>query len=193
MEYPDKVTSIAIQFAGFVARIQSMGITVSYHVGNHDPWHSSFFVNRLDGKLFRSPARRELCSRRAYLSHGDETVPRPLSGRIARYFMRNQLWYRAYTMILPSSLGQRIPAWVSRKYAGLEPRPATVQALRNAALEILDASEIDLVVFGHAHQTASELTASGQYVNSGSWLLSRSFIEIKKDSVRIRLFEKETG
>ena len=191
MEYPSNISGYALQFSGLLKTLLKKGINVSYHVGNHDPWHSSFFSGILGNNLYFAPVRRKLSSRQAYLSHGDEASTYNYRGRIARYFMRSTFWYRTYTTVLPSTAGQKIPAWISRKFAGLEPRQKTIDNLKYAAHEILGNSNVDLVLFGHAHQSVSELTSDGQYVNTGSWLLSRSYVEISEESVNIRLYSNE--
>ena len=191
MEYPNDISMLTTQFANLLKSYQKQGITVSYHVGNHDPWHSTFFRRQLNDNLFLAPVKREIYTKRAYLSHGDEVSSYTLRGRVARYFMRSPFWYRLYTMILPPDVGQKIPAWISRKYAGLSPRQETIDGLKYPAFEILNTSDFDLVLFGHAHQSASELTSDGQYINTGSWLLNRSYIEISEQSVTVRLYSNQ--
>jgi len=191
MEYPNKTSAIASQFADLLRNYQAKGITVSYHVGNHDPWHSTFFKEQLNDNLFLAPVKREIYSKKAYLSHGDEASSRNIRGRVSRYFMRSNFWYRVYTTVLPAGIGQRIPAWISRKYAGLTPRQETIDDLKYAAHEILNMSEVDLVLFGHAHQSVSELTFDGHYINTGSWLLNRSYVEISEQSVDVRLYSDQ--
>ncbi len=191
MEYPGNLPVLATKFADLLESYQTRGIAVSYHVGNHDPWHSTFFMKRLNGNLYQAPLTREIYTKKTYLSHGDEASSNNFRGRVARYFMRSTFWYRVYTTLLPSGIGQKIPTWISRKYAGLNPRQETIDSLRYAAHEILNTSEVDLVLFGHAHQSACELTSDGQYINAGSWLLNRSYVEISEQSVDVRLYSKQ--
>ena len=192
MEFVGRLPDIAVKMVELIDELQSKGILVSYHVGNHDPWHKSFFYDRLEGRLYHAPQTRQIGERLVYLSHGDEADEYSVFGRFARRIMRSEWSYRLYTSVIPYKWGQQLPQFLSRKYAGLAPESATIKALHLAGLEVLNASEIDLVLFGHAHQSTTDVSVNGQYVNTGSWLLNRSYVELTEDSVRVRLFNSKT-
>ena len=192
IEFTGNLPEIAIRFSTLIADMQSIGIAVSYHVGNHDPWHKNYFDKQLDGRLYRKPRTRRIGKRMVYLSHGDESETRSIFGSLARSIMRSDLSFTLYTALLPNRFGQRLPQWVSRKFSGLGPDPTTIQALHLSGLEILDSTDVDLVIYGHAHQSTTDISIGGQYVNTGSWLLSRSYAELTNDSIQIKLYSVDT-
>jgi UDP-2,3-diacylglucosamine hydrolase len=188
LEFENNISDITREISEVIVGLQSRDIRVSYHVGNHDAWHKNYFDKLLHGRLYRKPHTRRIGSRKVYLSHGDEAEKYSLSGRIIRQIMRSDLSFKLYTALLPSKMGQRIPQQISRKKAGLAPESSTIEALYLAALEILDSSDVDLVIYGHAHQSSTDVSIGGQYINTGSWLLNRSYVELTEDSVRVRLY-----
>jgi UDP-2,3-diacylglucosamine hydrolase len=188
LEFENNIPDITREVGELLKDLQSRDIRVSYHAGNHDAWHKTYFDELLHGRLYRKPHTRKIGSRKVYLSHGDEAEKYSLSGRFFRQIMRSDLSFKMYTSLLPSKIGQRIPQQISRKKAGLSPDSSTIEALHLSAREILDFSDIDLVIYGHAHQSSTDVSVGGQYVNTGSWLLSRSYVELTEDSVRVRLY-----
>ena len=44
----------------------------------------------------------------------------------------------------------------------------------------------DAVIFGHTHHAGeAELETGGRYINSGSWMLGRTFVEVKEGGIRL--------
>lgn len=177
MEYRLRIDSEVSYLRPVVVEAKSRNVTLSYHVGNHDPWHLDFFEDQLGFNLVTQPLIRMLFGRQVYLSHGDEEDVRGFRSRFARHLMRTPIYYNLYRLI-PSRAGQAIPRWVSRKYADPRPNELTIDRLKVAASKILKSEKIDCVIFGHSHQQTHVADRNGDYFNTGSWFIDLSYLEI---------------
>jgi len=182
MEYESRIDSEVSHLRPIVDEARSQNVSLSYHVGNHDPWHLSFMEDQLGIKLVTRPLVRTLSGRQVYLSHGDEEDVRGFRSRFARHLMRTAIYYNLYRL-LPARIGQAIPRWISRKYADPRPNEATIERLKVAASDILESKQIDYVIFGHSHQQSHNTFRTGEYFNTGSWFIDLSYLEIMPNTV----------
>ena len=189
LEYPRSIQAVADMVAPLFRTLIERGVDVHYHIGNHDLWHLDHFSIRVGVHLHQKPVVRVLFDRRYYFSHGDEEDLGRGLARLAQQIMRHPLSYRLYRMILPANLGQALPEWVSRCFATSESKLATMQSLLVASEAVLKSDDIDVVVLGHSHSVTRIETTDGTYLNTGSWWLKRSFLEISPSGDRLRIWE----
>ncbi|GMQ81140.1 MAG: hypothetical protein BMS9Abin05_0571 [Rhodothermia bacterium] len=182
MEYKSKIDPEVSYLRSIVDEARSQNVSLSYHVGNHDPWHLDYMEDRLGFNLVTRPLVRTLSGRQVYLSHGDEEDVRGFRSRFARHLMRTAIYYNLYRL-LPAGIGQTLPRWISRKYADPRPNAYTIERLKIAASDILESKKVDCVIFGHSHQQSHSTFRTGDYFNSGSWFIDLSYLEILQDTV----------
>lgn len=190
MEYPKVTDSCVTLLRPLFEELQFRKVIVTYHVGNHDPWHLTCFQSEFGITVLHAPIRRTVNRRNYYLSHGDKEANRGLYTRIARHFMRSPVYYRLYRKVLPAQMGQDLPRWVSRKYASLHVNNDTVRTLQGAASQILLSEEIDIVIMGHCHEQSKETLLGGHYYNSGSWYVDLSYLEIRPNTVILKKWKE---
>jgi len=183
MEYPGRPDPV-VEILRQVIELPSLrGVRFSYHVGNHDAWHLSYFEDAFGIRVFHEPVVRQFSGRDTYLSHGDEEDAGRLWSRILRHFMREDLYFRLYRTLIPAFLGQRLPRFVSRKWGRSTVREETALALRGAARRILQSGAAEVVVFGHSHRQEEMNWQEGCYYNVGSWFEDLSYLQVWPNSI----------
>lgn len=192
MEYKSRIDSEVCFLRPIVEEARSQNVSLSYHVGNHDPWHLNFMESQLGFKLVTKPLQRSLHGRQVYLSHGDEEDVRGLRSKLFRHLMRTDVYYKMYRL-LPAKIGQTIPRWISRKYADPRPNSSTIEHLRRAASDILESNQVDCVIFGHSHQQSLDSFQNGDYFNTGSWFIDLSYLEILPNKIERRRWQNADG
>ena len=191
LEYPNTTVPAVEIIRPLLEELLFRNVIVTYHVGNHDPWHLSFFKTEFAISVVEGSVKRIVNRRHVYLSHGDKEAKRGLGASISRHFMRTPIYYRIYRWVLPAKIGQRLPEWVSRKYANPQINRRTVQSLRAAAARILHSEDIDTVIMGHCHEQSDENMLGGHYYNSGSWFVDLSYLEIRPNTVLTEKWKRE--
>lgn len=190
MEYPKVTDSRVTLLRPLLEELQFRNVIVTYHVGNHDPWHLTFFQSEFGITVLHAPTQRTINRRNYYLSHGDKEANRGLVVRISRHFMRSPIYYLLYRKVLPAQMGQELPRFVSRKYASLHANNDTIRKLQKAASQILLSDEIDIVIMGHCHEQSKEAFFGGHYYNSGSWYVDLSYLEIRPNTVVLKKWKQ---
>lgn len=183
LEYPNSVQSTALQLVPVIRGLLDRRIAVHYHVGNHDPWHLSFFSETIGIPVYFQPVVREIGGRSIYFSHGDEE---DIGGRLSRgirQIVRSGFSYRLYRLVLPARLGQWLPEWVSRRHSSSMVKLKTVIDLAGGAGRILRSTGCDALIFGHSHLHVRSETSDGLYVNTGSWCVDGSYVEITSEGI----------
>ena len=180
IEYRHLVPKSAPRLAGAVAGLSDRGVRVLYAVGNRDPWHLDYVETELGATLLRRPTRIETDGLGVYLAHGDRHARRGPAGPSSfQPLSRAPLMARLYRMGLPGDAGFGLARWVARRYGSDgAPTPAEVGALEAAAADVLGRPDVDVVAFGHVHQTALRSLPGGTYLNPGYWFGDRTFARL---------------
>ncbi len=180
IEYRHLVPKSAPRLAGAVAGLADAGVRVLYAVGNRDPWHVDYVETGLGATLLRRPTRIETDGLGVYLAHGDRHARRRPAGPSSfQPLLRAPMMARLYRMGLPGDAGFGFAQWVARRFGSDgAPTPDEVDVLERAATDILARPDIDVVAFGHVHQTALRSLPGGTYLNPGYWFGDRTFARI---------------
>jgi len=164
-------------------RIVDAGVPVTLMGGNHDWWGGSYLRDEIGVEFLQEPVVRDIAGRRTFLAHGDGLGRGDLAYRMLRAVLRGKPTRWAFGM-LPPSVGDRIACGVSRTENKWE-EWGERQGERSAALEewaeakLRADRELELIILGHTHRPAvREVTAGRWYVNTGDWVVHRSYLTL---------------
>ncbi len=185
IEYRALVPRGFVRFQALLAQWTDRGVPVTYLVGNHDPWHRDYFAQELGvGVVFDEHVER-LDGRRVYLNHGDGLAPGDRVYRHLKPWLRHPVPVWIYRTVLPADAGFRLARWVSRRFGGQPPDPATRDAFRRHARHVLNHTAADLVVMGHSHLPDLQRWPEGAYLNTGCWHTGRTFGCLDKNGPKL--------
>ncbi len=176
IEYRHLVPKQAIRLLARLGSLVDAGCSVTYVVGNRDPWHVDFLERELGVRLVREGYTQEAPWGRTYIAHGDGHVPAERNYNRLRPLLRSPLMARLYRMGLPGDSAFAFARWFAQRF-GTDgaPNPRVTSALRNRAATVIEAGDADLVVLGHAHAGECIRIGSGAYLNPGYWFADRTF------------------
>jgi UDP-2,3-diacylglucosamine hydrolase len=164
--------------------IVDSGVPITLVGGNHDWWGGRFLREEIGIEFLQEPTIRQVAGKRTLLAHGDGLGKGDLRYLMLRSVLRGSATRWAFGM-LPPSVGDRIARGVSRTEHKWEEwgerQQSRVRALEEwAATRLRADTELELIVLGHTHQPHIREVTSGQwYVNSGDWVLHRSYLTLE--------------
>jgi len=176
--------------AAELARL-SRKIPVLMTGGNHDRWGDSFWERDV-GVRFSSESLRFTVAGRAGLAlHGDGIAEQHWGGRVMHRITRNPLTAFVFRS-LPPDLGFRLVDRMSTRLADSTRDQAILdraaQRQQAWALERLGRDPgVQLLVMGHTHRPALEVTATGAtYLNAGAWLDGQRYAVVSREGAELR-------
>ena len=198
-EYKHVIFSGYFEVLRAFAALRDVGIEAHFVCGNHDFWAGRFLSHDLGFRIHKNSALLDLAGRRVLMVHGDGINKRDWGYRIYRWFARARPVEWLFSLLHPDwamavarsvSRGSRRLSRVDDVGSGSEAR-----ALRAFAREQLAVGRADVVICGHSHHPVCEEFPTphgpGLYVNTGDWLLHRSYVVWDGQSFRIELFPGE--
>ncbi|HET6567759.1 MAG TPA: UDP-2,3-diacylglucosamine diphosphatase [Rhodothermales bacterium] len=186
IEYRDLAPKGFVRFQGLLARWTDAGIPIKYLLGNHDPWHRTYFKEELGVDVSPGPLEEMVDGTDLYLYHGDGLDPSDRVSNWLRPVLRHPLSLWAYTSLLPGDAGFGLATrtrTACRKNE--EVKRSCVDAMRAHAHTVLTDSSAQLVVMGHSHHPELSKWPEGCYLNPGFWHKSRTFGSLNKDVVQL--------
>ena len=184
IEYGGTPPKSVIRWVNFAQQLRAMGIELTFFAGNHDRWHQNYLQSSLKLKVRRVPEVKNWLGKKIWLEHGDLAAPHSPLIQLVRNITDSRIALNLYRTVLPFGLGQRVAAYVSRRFSSFEPDPETVQGLRDYAIKQCNLGKADIVVMGHCHLPELVRTGGTGYVNTGDWYRSRSFATLS-DSISL--------
>jgi len=178
-------------FAGYfhvlraLADLHERGIELHLVCGNHDFWAGPFLEENLGFVIHREPTTMDFDGRSVLLVHGDGLNPRDWGYRLYKRFARARPVIRLFRLLHPDramGLARLVSRTSRRMTLADDPRMgAEAAALRVFARDALGQGQADVVLCGHAHAPAYEQmptpSGAGLYINTGDWMLHRTYIE----------------
>lgn len=172
-----------------LAALRAAGTPVVWIAGNHDCWGGELLRQDVGVDFREGPLVTRLAGWRARVEHGDglrEVEDRKY--RRLRTVLRHPLAIRLFRVLHPD-WGTRLAtgsSGASRKHG----RHDEGGGLRLVALQQLAADpSLELVVYGHSHETALErASGGGVYANAGSWLDAPTYLYLTPERVELRRF-----
>lgn len=194
-EYGRVVPGEHVRVLALLAELVDSGVPVLVMGGNHDWWGGAFMRDCLGIEFHREPTRLQLMGKNVYLAHGDGLGKGDLGYRLLRLVLRGRVTRRLFKWLHPD-----VGAWVADRVSrtrteGTAP-PSNAAARRHAgrvrflaawaAAKLEDEPEIDIVALGHCHAPVVQEQSPGRfYVNSGDWVVHRSYVTIDQAGVPV--------
>lgn len=193
-EYGSVVFSKHVRTLAVLADLVESGVPVMVMGGNHDWWGGDFLRGDIGVDFRREPVRIRVKGRSVLVAHGDGLGAGDLGYRILRLVLRGRLTRSVFRWLHPD-LGARLADRVSGTRDQLRPGATSADEGRTAFLSAWAAARLeqdptlDIVALGHSHEPVLTEVGPGRfYVNSGDWVLHRSYVTID-DSGRPELHE----
>lgn len=170
-----------------LSELVASGVEVLYVAGNHDCWGGDVLRRDVGVIYVQGPWEGELAGWRAHVDHGDGLRSREDRGyRMLRRVLRNRLAIAAFRLLHPD-LAIRLASGsssASRRH-GAHDEGAGLRAI--AMRRLVDASDIDLVVFAHSHVAGlEEAPGGGVYANAGGWMSSPTYLVLTPERIELR-------
>jgi len=168
---------------GALARIVDAGVLVRLMGGNHDWWGGAILEEEIGVTFHHDAVRLELAGRRTLLAHGDGLGRGDLGYRALRLLLRGRGTRWAFRWLHPD-LGAALARRVSETDPD-HPRPGQLQKAQEleawARSNLSADPDLDLVILGHTHlPDVVEVGTDRWYVNTGDWVLHRTFVVLEK-------------
>ncbi|MDE2762440.1 MAG: UDP-2,3-diacylglucosamine diphosphatase [Gemmatimonadota bacterium] len=195
-EYGRVILSEHVRVLALLADLVESGVPVLIMGGNHDWWGGDFLRESIGVDFHREPVRIRVKGRSVLLAHGDGLGPGDPGYRILRLVLRSRVTRGLFRRLHPD-LGVRIADRVSGtrahltsgRWPGGDERTKFLSAWASQQLD--EDASLDIVALGHVHlPEVTEMAPGRFYVNSGDWVLHRSYVTIG-DSGRPELHEWE--
>ena len=193
-EYRSVILSRHVRVLALLADLVEAGVPVLAMGGNHDWWGGDFLRSDIGVDFHQEPVRIRVKGKSVLLAHGDGLGAGDLGYRMLRLVLRGRLTRWLFRWIHPdlgARLADRVSGTRDQLSSGATPanegRTAFLSGWAAARLE--QDPTLDIVALGHGHQPVVTEVAPGRfYVNSGDWVLHRSYVTIG-DSGRPELHE----
>jgi len=192
-EYRHVVLAEHVRVLAQLAELVESGVPVLLVGGNHDWWGGSFLRERIGVDFRQEPVTMRLHGKTVLLAHGDGLGAGDLGYRCLRLILRGRLTRWLFRWLHPD-LGARLANRVSGTTRASTGGTAANVAARDRlafltawARERLEADAgLDIVATGHAHRPAILELAPGRfYVNSGDWLVHRSYATLGESGIPV--------
>jgi len=183
------------------ADLSDAGVSFFFVCGNHDFWAGRFLRDRLRFSIHPDRLVLQFGAKRVLFVHGDGINPADRSYRIYKRIARFPLVVGLFRLLHPDwamALAQGV-ARGSRHFRGVEDSSLgpEVAPLREFARETLARGEAEVVMCGHSHYPVGEEfptpDGTGLYINTGDWLVHRSYVEWDGTAFHARSFDDETA
>lgn len=179
-EYRSAIPRGHTRVLGALADLVDAGLPVLLMGGNHDWWGGSFLRDEIGVEFHQDPVTLDLMGWKVFLAHGDGVGGGDLGYKLLKLMLRGRLTRLAFRWLHPD-----VGAWVARRVSNTENRSgeplqkqvARTRFLENWARGHLEANpDVDLVALGHTHiPVLQEIFPGRFYLNSGDWLVNRSY------------------
>ncbi len=185
IEYRRLIPKGFVRFQALLAEWTDRGVPVTYLVGNHDPWHGTYFEQELGVRIILDDLVETLHGRTVYLTHGDGLAKDNRTYRRLKPWLRHPLPVGLYKAVLPADSGLRLARWFNRRFGERGINLSVAEDLRAHARRVLADTAADLVVMGHSHHPEMQILPEGTYLNLGGWSETRTFACLDQKGLKL--------
>ena len=185
IEYRRLIPKGFVRFQALLAEWTDRGVPVTYLVGNHDPWHGTYFEQELGVRIILDDLVETLHGRTVYLTHGDGLGQSNRTYRRLKPWLRHPLPVGLYKAVLPADSGRRLARWFNRRCGERGNKRSVAEDLRAHARRVLAETAADLVVMGHSHHPEMQVWPEGAYLNPGGWSETRTLACLDKEGPKL--------
>lgn len=197
-EYGSVIPRGHTRILGALAELVDQGVPVLLMGGNHDWWGGNYLREEVGVDFRQAPLTLDLQGRKTLLAHGDGVGSGDLGYRLLRFLLRGAPTRFAFRWLHPD-----MGAWVARQVSKTGVRtgkPLEKQLARSSFLERWARGQLEsdpglrLVALGHTHiPLLREVYPKRFYLNSGDWLVNRSYAVLERGKEPVLLTWGETG
>lgn len=170
---------------------KSLGIEITYLMGNHDFGHYNFFRKELDISIVENDITRIYYNKKFYLSHGDGKAYNDGLYLLLRKILRNKFAKWLYSKLHPN-LGIKLASHSSRKSRQYTSNRnyGKRDGMLDFAQNKIENEHYDYVVMGHRHKAEIVDFNKGKYINMGEWLKSPCYGVFDGEKFELIFLEK---
>mgnify|MGYP001033608139 CR=1 FL=1 len=198
-EYRHVVFSGYFEVLRAFAALREQGVELHLVCGNHDFWAGRFLRDHLNFSIYPDATIMDFNGRRVLLSHGDGLNKKDWIYRLYKPIARARLVVWLFSLLHPDwamTIAQRVSRTSRRLANHKDPsKGSEALALRDCAIQSLKDGKADVVIFGHAHAPLCEThptpDGTGQYINTGDWMVHRSQVEWDGAEFRLSCVARE--
>lgn len=165
-----------------LAEVVEAGVPVTLVGGNHDAWGGRFLRDEIGIRLHNGLLRLDLGGRKSLVAHGDGLGKGDYTYRALKKVIQSRLATWGFRILHPE-IGIKIASRASSTHEATEANVSSrnrAMFLREWGQEELAADpELRFVTCGHSHvPELVEVEPGRHYVNSGDWVLHRTYVTI---------------
>ncbi len=183
-------------YLGALARLRRLadgGLRIRFLGGNHDAWGGDFLRDEVGLEVLEGPVAIPVGGRAAYVAHGDGLGGADWGYRALKWASRSGLGRGLFRWVHPDvgvPVARRASSTDVKRAAGAAQEGARAAALAHHARRLLrERSDVDLVIFGHAHKPdLIEVEPGRFYLNAGDWIHHNSFAVVSPEAVTLERF-----
>ena len=182
-----------VRLLGKLAELADAGVEIHFFIGNHDMWMFDYLEKEIGARMHDEPEVFEMGGKRFLIGHGDGLGGLDRKFDMLRKIFRSRLNQRLFAM-LPSSWTFPIAnSWSDSNkekhakedclhYMGDEREGIVVYCKERLKIE-----HFDYCIFAHRHTPLKRQLGDTMYVNTGDWLMNRSYAVFDSESGKVEL------
>lgn len=186
MEYPDYIPKLGQELLDRFERFnKKMGPTL-YITGNHDNWtgkhlwERGFYLEH-EHYSFSLNGNNIMTLHGDGLASSDYSLNRPFLHRI----LRDERFTKSFQKVFPPKIGIGVMKYFSRFTRLLDWNRNKEEKLNSWAKEVMDDTDIDIILCGHDHIPRKKQLSFGTFINLGSFYKYRTMAFYNNDAISL--------
>lgn len=185
-------------YSVFFAALRSAkdrGVTIIFHVGNHDMWMKDYFTKEFGIPTYFAPEYITIQGKNILMGHGDGLGPGDKKYKLMKSLFRNPLAKGLFGQLHPNvALSiMRGVSKTSRKQQKEEHfEPNNEMLIHYCEYKLKQQPEVDYFIFGHRHKVIDRLLSNqkSRYINLGDWIYYKSYAVLKDGKLTVSFNDK---
>ncbi len=189
-EWRHAIPKIHFEVVAALKKLVDQGVAVHLIPGNHDFAISNFFTDQIGATIHHSPSEIELDGQRIYWHHGDGVAPSDGGYRLLKRVLHNRTAQAMFRWIHPDvAMGIALMTSKSSRYKSDTIGVPPDEEYEAFAKEILALGKNDVVLMGHTHIPRIDRFGQGWYINTGDFIIERTYVVLENGKWRMERFE----
>ena len=192
-EYREVIPSEYFEALSVLRDLVLSGTEVVYIGGNHDFWKGNFLTDKIGIKVQFQSLKVNIDERRVLIHHGDGFLKSTLDFSFAKKILRNKVNIFLYKLVHPD-IGIPFAKFIAKKIRNKTFKEVNLEEVklkyREKAMEVLDNSEIDVIIMGHTHKEDYYKKDDKLYINLGCWEEDFNYAVFERKDFKLKKFKK---
>lgn len=169
------------------------GIPVHMIPGNHDFALGTFFQDHVGITLHPSPCDIVVEGVRIHWNHGDGVAPSDGGYRFLKRILHNSFAQFLFRWIHPDiAMGIALATSKGSRYKSETVGVPPDEEYDDYARKVLETGNADAVVMGHTHLPKVNRVGNGWHINTGDFIVERTYAVLENKEWRIERFEYDS-